>query len=317
MASRASVGRASRPEHVGSMAERSDCIPWCESDIACSDPNLSLRVLEWSKEGMPCIMLHGAGDAAVVWDHLSRHIAPRLRPIALDLRGHGDSSWDPGQEYDSRTMMGDVERVIEALNLKRVVLIGHSLGAEIAVRAMSRNRGRVVALVIVDFGPELLQAGVDRVRTDLGEMPSSFASPDAYTAWLMDRRPLSRPELLRQLARYNLRPSADGTCELKVDPAIVGRGKFGKLNRVSGRYCQPELWHVLSQITVPTLVVRGKGSSVVPPDVASRMAEHALPVGRLAVIAGAGHSVMMDRPDEFTDAVIQFLATCLSYYCAA
>jgi pimeloyl-ACP methyl ester carboxylesterase len=314
MAFRTSVVRSWSPEHSARIAGPAHGSAWSESDIACNDKKLSLHVLEWSKEGMPCILIHGAGDAAVVWSYLSRHIAPRLRPIAIDLRGHGNSSWDPGQKYDWRTMTEDLEEVIEALKLRRFVLVGHSLGAEVAIRAAARNPAHVAALVIVDFGPELLRAGVDQVRADLREIPGRFASPDAYAAWLIDRRPLSRPELLQDLATYNLRRSAAGTFELKVDPAVVARGKFGELDRLSCRYCQPELWHVLRRITAPSLVVRGKGSSVLPPDVASRMVERTLPVSRLAVIGGAGHSVMMDRPEEFTDAVIGFLANCMSHY---
>ena len=59
-----------------------------------------LSVTEWSRRGLPCVMLHGFGDAGCVWNYLAIRLAPRFRVAAMDLRGHGDSDWDPETRYD-------------------------------------------------------------------------------------------------------------------------------------------------------------------------------------------------------------------------
>ena len=57
--------------------------------------DLELHLLEWSTEGVPLLLLHGFGNEAHLWDDLAPLIAPHYRVIAVDLRGHGDSGWDP------------------------------------------------------------------------------------------------------------------------------------------------------------------------------------------------------------------------------
>lgn len=66
---------------------------------------------------------------------------------------------------------------------------------------------------------------------------------------------------------------------------------------------------MLASVRCPTLVVRGVGSAVLKPQVAQRMAHHALCEGQLATISRAGHAVMTDNPDEFNRTIDAFLAS--------
>jgi pimeloyl-ACP methyl ester carboxylesterase len=62
----------------------------------------SLHVLEWSRQAFPCVFVHGFGDAACVWHQLATRLEPRFRTLAIDLRGQGNSDWDPEGRYDSK-----------------------------------------------------------------------------------------------------------------------------------------------------------------------------------------------------------------------
>src|SRR5690606_16642447 len=73
---------------------------------------LSLHVLEWSREGVPMILLHGHGNEAHLWDDFVPAVAPYYRVLAVDQRGHGDSDWDPQGRYDADALADDLERIL-------------------------------------------------------------------------------------------------------------------------------------------------------------------------------------------------------------
>jgi len=265
---------------------------------------LQCHVQEWSTDGTPCIMVHGFGDASCVWSELARRLSG-LRTIAIDLRGHGNSDWDALQDYDARTLTGDLTEVIERLDADRVVLVGHSLGGEIVLRYAGTS-DRIAALVIVDHGPELSKDGLDRVFQDVDETPREFATVGHYADWLKTRRPLARPDLIEQFAAYNLRPISPGKFVVKSDPALRRQPATETVS--NGRYYRPELWAALTKLTCPLLVIRGVGSAVLPVDVARRMVEVSGSAARLSVITRAGHAIMLDNPDQFAGTVKEFLA---------
>jgi pimeloyl-ACP methyl ester carboxylesterase len=232
---------------------------------------------------------------------------PEYRIVAMDLRGHGDSGWDPETKYDTETLTADLIKVLAVFGFERMIVVGHSLGAAVAMRFAAENAKRTAGLIIVDFGPELDKGGVDEVVRAFVEMPRTFASTEDYADWLIARRPLADPNQLRQLARCSLRQSAQGW-ELKADAALATNSQISRLEANGARYHFPELWPALEQIKCPSLVIRGLGSGVLPSDVATRMVDHTLTAGRLATIPGAGHAVMMDNPGEFANTVTGFLS---------
>ena len=129
------------------------------------------------------MLLHGFGDNASVWSHLAPRLMSQFHAVAFDLRGHGHSEWDPEGCYDAETFASDVTKVVAAFGFEWMTLIGHSWGAAAAIRFAAANPTMVAALVIVDFGPELAQAGVDEVMKGFIEMPRSFASTDEYACF--------------------------------------------------------------------------------------------------------------------------------------
>jgi pimeloyl-ACP methyl ester carboxylesterase len=282
---------------------------WRKSVVVCDKYSIAVSVVEWSRRGPACVLLHGFGDAACVWNYLAVRIMPEFRTVAMDFRGHGDSDWDPETRYDTETLTADLTKILALLGFERMILIGHSLGAAVGIRFAADNAARVAGLIIVDFGPELGEAGIDEVLRSFADTPRTFASADTYADWLTARRPLADPSQLRQLARCCLRQSPSQGWELKSDAALATNSQISRLELSQGRYRYPELWPALERIKCPTLVIRGMGSGILPHDVAARMVERALSAGRLTTIGGAGHAVMLDNPSEFTSNVINFLAT--------
>ena len=81
---------------------------------------LNIHYLEWGAAGrQPLILLHGIARVAHTFDHLAPHFASNYRVIAVDLRGHGDSEWDPRGAYLVEDYAGDLDTLVERLGAVR------------------------------------------------------------------------------------------------------------------------------------------------------------------------------------------------------
>jgi pimeloyl-ACP methyl ester carboxylesterase len=188
-------------------------------------------------------------------------------------------------------------RLIGALQLQRLVIVGHSLGGEIAIRIAAARSSDVVGLAVVDFAPDPIREGSERVRSDFNESMRTWRSVEEYASWLRERRPLVDPVLIQELASSALRKAAEGGFRPKCDPAM-GRGNTAQ--------SPAEIWRLLQTILVPTLIIRGVGSAVVSNEI-SRQMRNTLRNGCTYVVDSAGHAVMTDNPEGFTAALSPFL----------
>ena len=190
--------------------------------IPVSD-GLELNVLEWSTEGVPLILLHGVGNEAHLWDDFVPCVTPHYRVIAVDQRGHGDSDWAPNGEYDTHSMVGDLEDLADALQIDRFVLIGFSMGGRVAMSFAGRHPERLAGLVIVDIGPEIDPRGMIRIgQENQSQTAPVFASVDEFASMLSLNYPAGQPKSILRMAQYGLRKKDDGLFELKSDPKLRG-----------------------------------------------------------------------------------------------
>ncbi len=270
-----------------------------------------LHLLEWSRDGVPMLLLHGFGNEAHIWDDFAPEVAPHYRTLALDHRGHGRSEWDPEGRYEIDPFVDDVEAVCEALSIERVVLVAHSLGGRVATLFAGRHPGRLAGLVLVDIGPEVDPRGSLRIRQDVEtNLSPVFASRDEYARALSLSYPAATPEALRRMAEHGVRERADGGFELVMDPALRGitAGRAGEADaEAQERALVERMWDALAALPCPALVVRGAASDILSPEVADRMVDEVIPNARLAVVPQAGHSVMTDNPRGFNEAVCAFV----------
>ena len=272
--------------------------------------SLTLNVLEWSRDGVPLLLLHGFGNEAHIWDDIAPAVAPYYRTLAFDLRGHGDSGRDPEQRYDYDFHVGDLEAATAALGIERFVLVGHSLGGRISTLFAGRHPERLAGLVIVDSGPELDARGTVRIRLDIEKSGAPrFASEADYATLLSRNYPAASPDVIARMARHGLRRRDDGSFEPKLDPAYLaaGRDRGEAEQREREERLTREMWAALERVPCPTLVIRGAASDVLGADVADRMVEEVLAHGQLAVVPRAGHSVMTDNPEGCRDALTSFV----------
>src|SRR5262245_32757662 len=94
---------------------------------------LRLHYLDWGGEDkQPLILLHGIGRVAHTFDHLAPHFTPNYHVMAVDMRGHGDSGWDPQGAYLVEDYVKDIESMASQLRLRNIVIWGNSTGGRVA-----------------------------------------------------------------------------------------------------------------------------------------------------------------------------------------
>ena len=133
-----------------------------------ADKPVNLEVLDWGGAGRPLVLLAGLGNTAHIFDKFAPKLTPAYHVYGITRRGFGASSAPSpaATTYSADRLGDDVLAVLDALQLNRPVLAGHSLGGEELSSVGSRHRQRVAGLIYLDAGYSY--AYYDRSRGDLG-----------------------------------------------------------------------------------------------------------------------------------------------------
>ena len=272
----------------------------------------TLHATLWPNSGQPvCILLHGFGHDNRIWDPLAIALQAHFEVVALDFRGHGDSSWDSERRYGHNALQEDLETLVKHLDLRHFHLVGHSLGARVAMLYTAREPQLVQSLTIIDTGPEAGNEGVNRIRADAESLPRHFDQRQDYFQWLCNRHPLANRERLQHMAAHGLR--ADGSrWQPKTDPEFVTTLWQQDINGVGScdlrHDLTQQLWDALDRTRCKTLVLRGQISSILKHDIAVDMVENRLAQGELESAPMAGHAVLLDNPEYCISSISAFLA---------
>src|SRR5439155_4727367 len=124
----------------------------------------------WPGEGPPALLLHGIGTYGRSWDLFADAVAGRLRLVASDARGHGESG-RPAEGYAPSDFVADALAILDAAGIERAVVVGHSMGGLHSIHLAAGHPDGVQALAIVDASPEPMPAGSERARRLLTERP--------------------------------------------------------------------------------------------------------------------------------------------------
>jgi pimeloyl-ACP methyl ester carboxylesterase len=281
----------------GLLARRRECSQY----IALPDKVL-LHSRQWGSNGHTCLLLHGFGDGAYIWDGCIPYLSPFGRLIALDLRGHGRSQWDGQGRYCAQMHLADVLFVVDELRLSHFSIVGHSLGGNIAVGVAAARVQQVLGLVLVDYGLKTNKAASAHVRRDFAAQFRRYRSTTEYVDWLSRRRPIADRRELQRIAAGALCRSEDGY-QLRCDPALVDADDPGG---------NASLVASLRSVECPSLLIRGEASAVLPLASAWETVRH-LRHGRLVTVPASGHAVMSDNPRGFAEAVRSFFARTASW----
>jgi pimeloyl-ACP methyl ester carboxylesterase len=261
------------------------------SDVGVGEPTL--------------LLIHGLGSYMPVWERNLDALSAHHRVVAIDLPGYGKSekaNFDYSMAFYART----VEGVIDALGLKRVVLVGHSMGGQIALTHALRYPGRAERLVLVD------PAGFERFGHGEGAWLAEAVDKD-YVA----KTPAEAIYANVAANFYSMPKEAQFMVDDRL--RVVGGPDFDAYTYAVARSVYAMIHEPvidrLSEIKVPALVVFGADDGLIPNPVlhggttrgVAEEGTRRLPRGRLVMIPRAGHMVQFERPDAFDAAVLEFL----------
>lgn len=260
-------------------------------------------------EGDPVVtFLHGAGLNAHTWD--TTILALGLPALAIDLPGHGDSSWRADAAYTGRILAPDVAAGMDAWTAGPQLLVGHSLGGLTAAAVAAFRPDLVWELVVIDITPGVdPNAGPTQIR-DFFAGPSDWASRDEMVERALSFGLGGSRSAAERGVFLNSRQRPDGRFEWKhhfahLSAAMSRSGAEGAAPAAPGgpsdavsAVLSVTGWDDLAGVLVPVTLIRGERGYVTDADAAA-FQEH-LPAASVVVMS-SGHNVQEELPVELGD----------------
>lgn len=256
-------------------------------------------------EGPAVLLLHGFTGSGENWQRLLAALADGYRTIALDLPGHGQSEApaDPGR-YGMATVAADIGALLAHLGCGPAHLLGYSMGGRLALYLALTAPARWRSLILESASPGLATTAERVERQARDEALAAWIEAEGIEAFVdrWEGLPLFAsqqrlPEGVRQAHRAG---------RLRNRPQGLANSLRGM-----GTGVQPSLWALLAKLTLPTLLIAGALDEKFV-GMAQRMAALLAarpPHPRLEIVADAGHTVHLERPDVYANLVREWVAT--------
>jgi esterase len=241
-------------------------------------------------KGQPLVILHGLFGSLDNWQTHAKKLSEYFRVIIVDQRNHGRSDWSDDFSYD--LMSSDLLELFVDLDLKKVILIGHSMGGKTAIKFTQTNSKLVEKLIIVDIG--------------------------------VKEYPMHHSEILKGLHSINLdvihtRNEAESLLSNYIESFgvrqfllknLYWKDKNNLAWRMNISILEKEMGNILAalpskEVFIPTLFIRGEFSNYILDEDIEDL-ENQFPDLHLVTIRNSGHWVHAEAPDEFIEKVIEF-----------
>ena len=290
--------RASPPTGLG------DPIPGGRTTTVTTDDGAELAVEEWGA-GPPIVLVHGLSLDHRSWHYQYVDLADRFRLVGVDLRGHGRSTLG-SEPVGPHRFAADLAAVLEQLDLRDAVVVGHSLGGTV-VGQLCADRAdlvheRVAGLVFVGtfasaiagegrfrelFSPTMIRLAA-RFQTSTEPRGEANTRPLAY---VMARSPFG-PHPQPEQVRFTLDMGS------ATAPAVMGGATLANIDY--------DVRDALGEIDRPSLVVRGANDSLSTERSVAQL-EAALADPEVVTFEGCGHLPMLEDRARFADVLAGFV----------
>jgi pimeloyl-ACP methyl ester carboxylesterase len=270
--------------------------------VAVAD-GVTLRCVSWAPEaaGLPFVLVHGLASNARTWEAVAERLAVAGHPVTtVDLRGHGRSD-KPDDGYDLATLGDDVLRVLDALGHARPVVVGQSMGGNLALDLGRRAGGRLAGVGGVDGGVIELR----RRFPEWDECAEALAPPrwDGTQATEVEAR------IRRSFPSWSDWGVEATMANFAVDPdgTVRPRLAFDRHLRLLRSLWEHRPSSFLGAVDVPVLLVAathpGDGGPGGPSD--AERAAAALARARVHHVPHADHDVHVQQPDRVTGVLVE------------
>jgi pimeloyl-ACP methyl ester carboxylesterase len=251
----------------------------------------AVSALKWGTAEPQMVFVHGGSQNAHTWDTVLLDLG--VPALAIDLPGHGHSSWRDDAMYSPHSMAVDIAEVIALHAPSAKAVVGMSLGGLTSLALAGHAPHLVRELVLVDITPGV-NGDKAKAILDFVNGPQAFASFDDLLKRTIEHNPTRTIESLRRGILHNAKQLDDGSWQWRYDRRSHIRSENSE--PISGD-ALGKLWDLIGSLECPLTLLRGGTSPVVDDaDVAELLRRQ----GRAAVLVidGAGHSIQGDKPRE-------------------
>lgn len=251
-----------------------------------------LHYLRYGGSGEPMIIIPGIISPAAVWSFVGEYIGKTRDCFIIDVRGRGLSSSGNGIDYGIDVCATDVLELADAVALKSFVLLGHSMGARIAIRAASRGHKELSRVVLVDPpvggpGRRPYPIPLDKILDTL-EQGSNGMMSDSF----------NKSQKWNETAR-RARAEWLHTCD------------FASVVTAHRGFQEDDIHSDLPRIAVPVaLMTAGDGGTVRPEDIEEF--RQLVPGIAVETLHGIGHMIPFEDPERFHESLDRLLKPVLS-----
>ncbi|MGA2781583.1 MAG: alpha/beta hydrolase [Smithella sp.] len=232
------------------------------------------------------VFIHGSGGNHSVWSHQYGRLHKKYNIAAINLPGHGHSGGSG--EADVADYCLWIKKLLDILDMKSAVLVGHSLGAAIALRFAINYSQEVAGIVCLGGGMKMPVNSffLEFLKTNPAEVPAEVIDLICKLSLAKENRSKFSAPLRKSISQS------------KVDVLYGDLSACNDLN----------LTQETGKISVPALIICGAEDKMTPPDL-SRALVAGISKATLEIIEGAGHMVMLERPAEFNISLDKFAAS--------
>ena len=257
--------------------------------VRSGDANIFYEV---TGKGPDLVLLHPFPINHHIWDPIAERLAAYYRVILPDLRGHSDSETGEGPATMAKHA-GDVLRVCEDVGVERAVFCGNSIGGYVMFELWRQHRERMRAMVLCGT-----KAGADNAEARSTRLKAAETVEREGPAQFIETM---LPRVLGESTLRNRHDLVDRARNMMQKMYVAGIAAV-----LRGLAERPDSISTLATIDVPALVIVGDEDVATPRSEAEIMAR-GIRGSRLAVVAGAGHYVPLERSDEVHRLVREFL----------
>jgi len=249
-----------------------------------------------SGSGQPLLLLHGWGMSSAVFDEVATRLAQRTRCICLDLPGHGASQ--AAAELTLEGLAEAVEALIDELGLEQAVLLGWSLGGQVAQLLASRRQVELAGLILVSTTPRFVAGAgwphglpVVQLRALRRDLQRAYARTLGEFFKLMFASEQLAPERFRAIVRF-----AAGAARLPDEKAVLAGLELLQSTDLRGQLA----------IELPCLVLHGELDRIIPAGAGNYLAAQ-ISGAQLMLFPTAGHAPFLCHPEQFCARLESFL----------
>ncbi len=273
--------------------------------VQVDDMKVHYKIAGPASDTLPLVLLHGTFSSLYTWNAWTDLLKEDKRIIRLDLPGFGLTGPHPKGDYRVGIYLKFLESFLSKLEVKQCILVGNSLGGEIAWRYALNNPDKVKKLILI---------GAAGYPVDLGKLPLSEI-PVSYL-WL--RVPLvreltvkfsNRRSIRKNLAYLYGRPEriTDEMVEIYYDMTNREGNREALTERMES-FTRPSPLEKISSIKIPTLILWGADDRLIPVENARRFHQD-LPCSKLTIFPSSGHMPMEEIPLKSAEVAAEFIGS--------